>query len=479
MIEFILIFPLLSSIALIIFKNKVLSGLLFILNAIALLFTSIILCYALNNDIKIPSLIRHYFRVDDLNILFLLVLSIVFMTVAIYSNGYVKAVNMHNKKATYYSVGILLFVFSMTGAILSSNMALSWVFLEATSLTSAYLIYFEKTKTSLEATWKYVFICSIGISLGFVGIILLTASIPSINSLFFKDLYANPTLFNQLWLNLGFVFFLIGIGTKAGLAPVHSWLPDAYAETNSVWGLLSGVLLNIALLLVLRYFHILNLAGCASYGKLLLLCMGFMSIFVACVFIIRAKNYKRMLGYSSIENMGIMAVGLGLGGIGVFVSLFHMIFHSFAKSSFLITSENIFVRFKTKRIDDVSDIVKSDPFTAWLWMLCFVAVTGIPPSPLFISEFLIIKALFEAKQYLIILIFIILIAVIIFGLARCVVNMSFGKSSKLDDTDIIDAAKLSWTMYLPQTVLLAILGVSGIYLCPFISEMIRNAASLI
>lgn len=480
MIEFILIFPLLSCIALMIFKKKALSRLLLMLNAIALLFTAITLCYALNNDIKIDSLIRHYFRVDDLNILFLLVLSVVFLAVVIYSDGYAKAVNMHNKKATYYSVGILLFVFSMEGAVFSSNLALSWVFLEATTLTSAYLIYFEKTKQSLEATWKYVFICSIGISLGFVGIILLTASIPTVNSLFFKDLYASPSLFNHLWLNIGFVFFLIGIGTKVGLAPVHSWLPDAHSEAPSpVSALLSGVLLNTALLLVLRYFHILNIAGCASYGKFLLLSMGILSIFISCVFILTVKNYKRMLAYSSIENMGIIAIGVGIGGIGVYASLIHLIFHSLAKSSFFMTSGNILIRFRSKRIDSISEIVRSDSYTAWLWILCFVAIAGIPPSPLFISEFLIIKALFEAKYYLVILIFVILIAVIVFGIGRCVLNMSFGKSSKVDETDIMDAVKLSWTMYLPQTVLLAILGISGIYLWPFISEMIKNAATLI
>ncbi|MEI6055229.1 MAG: proton-conducting transporter membrane subunit [Lentisphaerota bacterium] len=480
MIEFILIFPLLSCIALIFFKNKTLSSCLLIINAIALLIASVTLCYALNNGIKIPSLVGHYFKVDDLNILFFLVLATVFLAVAIYSSGYVKAVNMHNKKATYYSVGILLFVFSMTGAVLSSNMALSWVFLEATSLTSAYLIYFEKTKQSLEATWKYVFICSIGISLGFVGIILLTASLPSINSLFFKDLYANPSLFNHLWLNIGFVFFLIGIGTKAGLAPVHSWLPDAHSEAPSpVSALLSGVLLNTALLLILRYFHILNIAECASYGKFLLICMGILSIFITCVFVLRVKNYKRMLAYSSIENMGIIAIGVGIGGIGVYASLIHLIFHSLAKSSFFMTSGNILIRFRSKRIDNISEIVRSDSYTAWLWMLCFVAIAGIPPSPLFISEFLIIKALFEAKHYLIILIFVILIAVIIFGIARSVINMSFGKSAKMDELDIVDVVKFSWTMYLPQTILLIILAISGVYLWPFISTMIKNAASLI
>lgn len=480
MIEFILIFPLLSCIALMFFKNKALSGFMLFLNAVVVFLASIILCYGCYNGIKIPSLIRHYFKVDELNALFLLVMSIVFLAVTIYSSGYVKAVNMHNKKATYYTVGILLFVFSMIGATLSSNMALSWVFVESTTLTSAYLIYFEKTKQSLEATWKYVFICSIGISLGFVGIILLTASIPSINSLFFKDLYTNPSQYNHLWLNLGFVFFLVGIGTKVGLAPVHTWLPDAHSEAPSpVSSLLSGVLLNTALLLILRYFHILNLAGCASYGKFLLLCMGILSIFVTSVFVLRVKNYKRMLAYSSIENMGIIAIGVSLGGLGVYAALIHLIYHSLAKSSFFMTSGNILIRFKSKRISNISEIIRIDSYTAWLWVICFIAIAGIPPSPLFISEFLIIKALLEAKYYFVILVFVILIAVIIFGIGRSVINMSFGKSCDTDEEDAIDRTKFSWTMYVPQSIMLMISGSCGIYLWPFISEMIKKASVLI
>ncbi|HBM15258.1 MAG TPA: hypothetical protein DD381_02770 [Lentisphaeria bacterium] len=479
-IELILFLPLISCVALIIFKKITFSRILVLVNAFALLFYSLSLYLAFINNSKITSLLGQYFKIDALNILFLLILSIVFMAVSIYSCGYVKSINMHNKKATYYSVGLLLFIFTMLGTVLSSNIALSWVFLEGTTLTSAYLIYFEKTKQSLEATWKYVFICSIGISLGFVGIILLALSTHNSSSMFFIDLYSHYSNFNTLWMNLGFVFFIIGIGTKAGLAPVHSWLPDAHSEAPSpVSALLSGMLLNTALLLVLRYYHILNLADCASYGRLLFLIMGILSIFVTAVYVFTIKNYKRMLAYSSVENMGIISIGLALGKTGVYAALIHLIFHSFAKSSFFMTSGNIYVKFKTKRIDKVSDMITCDPPTGWLWILTFIVISGIPPSPLFISEFLIIKELLADKHYIILVLFILLLTIIMYGIARCVINMTFGKRPNSDHFDYIEQTKLPWTMYAPQFVLLAILAFSGIYLCPFLIEMIKTAAQLI
>jgi hydrogenase-4 component F len=380
------------------------------------------------------------------------------------------------KDHTYYSLAILLFIFSMTGTILSTNLGLSWVFIEATTLASAYLIYFNKTKHALEAAWKYVFICSIGISLAFVGIILLTIATGKINSLFFNDLYINAYKIIPFWLKLSFVFILVGFGTKMGLAPVHAWLPDAHSEAPSpISALLSATLLNSAFLIILRLYKLMELTNTGNYAKILLISMGILSLFVTAVFVFNIKNYKRMLAYSSIENMGIIAIGIAVGGLGVYAAMLHLLAHSLIKSSFFLTAGNILKQFKSKKIDEISGILKQNKLTGWLWVSCFIGIAGLPPSPLFISEFLLLKAMFENNQIILAIIFAVLLTIIIYGIGRSVIKMSFGESKMLKQVQH-DNSILSKGMYIPQIVFITASLVLGIYMPSFVNQILQNAA---
>lgn len=419
--------------------------------------------------------LNKYFGVDSSNILFLAVLSVVFLAVAIYNNGYMKHENTEPRRLRHYAYMVLIFVLSMTGAILSNNLGLSWVFIEATTLASAYLIYFNKTKTSIEAAWKYVYICSIGIALAFVGIILLTIATGNLNSLAYNELYANAQNFNHFWLKLAFIFVMFGIGTKMGLAPVHFWLPDAHSEAPSpISALLSATLLNSAFLVILKVFKIVVLAGCEDYARLMMLAMGFLSLFITAVFVYHINNYKRMLAYSSVENMGILAIGTALGGIGMFAAILHMIGHSLIKSSFFMTSGNVLEIFGTKKIKSITGILKADKKTGWLWILSFVGIVALPPSVLFISEFLMIKSMIYEKQYALCALFVLLLTVVMFGLAKAVIKMSFGNPHQ----DKVEAYKakaksLSFGMYFPQIVMLIIAFVLGVYI-PKVLEVLIN-----
>lgn len=472
MIEVILIFPLIASLILLLVKSKKLNNILLIFYSVLHLFISINLylkgdCF----QISAKNFFELYFRVAPLNILFLLILSIIFVGVAIYNNSYMKTSDISEKKYTHYTIGILLFIFSMTGTILSTHLGLSWVFIEATTLASAYLIYFNKTKHALEATWKYVFICSIGISLAFVGIILLSIGTGKINSLFFDDLYINAHKIIPFWLKLSFVFILVGFGTKMGLAPVHAWLPDAHSEAPSpISALLSATLLNSAFLIILRFYKLMELTHLENYAKILLLSMGILSLFVTAVFVFNINNYKRMLAYSSIENMGIIAIGIAIGGIGIYAAMLHLIAHSLLKSSFFLTAGNILKEYKTKNINEIGGILKQDKLTGWLWISCFVGIAGLPPSPLFISEFLLLKAMFENNQIILALVFALLLTVIIYGIGKSIIKMSFGKI-KTQKTNYI----LSKGMFLPQMVFIAASIVLGIYIPSFINQIIHSA----
>ena len=419
-----------------------------------------------------------YFSIDGLNKVFLLILSFVFLMVVIYNNGYTKNLTVYsNRKACFYSNAVIAFVAAMTGAILATDLGTAWVLVEATTLASAYLIYFNKTKSSIEAAWKYVFMCSIGIALAFVGIILLNVSSENVNTLNYVELLRNANTFNTFWLKLSFVFILFGFGTKMGLAPVHFWLPDAHSESPSpVSALLSATLLNSAYLVILRVFNILNIANCSTYGRIMLAVMGFLSLFVAAVFIYHIKNYKRMLAYSSIENMGILAIGTALFNGAHYAVILHLIGHSLAKASFFLTSGNILELFETKRIKSTKGIMTIDKNTGWLWIDSFIAICAFPTSVLFISEFLMIKNMIASGYYILCGIFVLLLTVILFGMGKAVLNMVFNKPGE-EKMEIItkNKEKLSLSMYIPEAVLLAIVFILGVYIPPFLNKIIETA----
>ena len=470
MINLILLFPLIACLILFIFKNKFLNNLM--INIYAVMHFIVSLAFCMGWDFLPMIKPCKFFAVDDTNKIFLMVMSIVFLAVAVYNNGYLKNDSSLTRKLRHYTYMVLFFVFSMTGAILSSNLGAAWVFIEGTTLASAYLIYFHKTKHSIEAAWKYVFICSIGIALAFVGIILLTIATGNLNSLFYNQLYDNAALFNQFWLKLSFVFILFGIGTKMGLAPVHFWLPDAHAEAPSpISALLSATLLNSAFLMIVNVCRVMVLAGCADYARIMLLVMGFISLFVTAVFVYHINNYKRMLAYSSIENMGILAIGTALGGVGMLAAMIHLIGHSLIKASFFLTSGNILELYGTKKIKSVTGIMKHDRKTGWLWVASFLGIAAFPPSVLFISEFLMVKTMFLKEHYVLCALFLLLLTIILFGLGKAVIKMAFS-SGKNEHSAEAENKKLSWTMYAPQIIMLILAFVIGIYMPQGLIKMI-------
>lgn len=407
---------------------------------------------------------NNYFVLDSLNLIFLAILIVVTIAVVFYQG----------LKDWKYNIIFLLFFLSMVGAILSNHLGLTWVFVEATTLTSAYLILQSRTEYSLEAAWKYVFLCSIGISLAFVGIILLLIGSNTVSSLYYNNLYANATVIEPFWLKLSYAFILVGFGTKVGLAPVHFWLPDAHAEAPSpVSAMLSATLLNSAFLVVLRYTKLMDLAGLFNYAHILLLVMGIISIGITAVYVFKIPNYKRMLAYSSIENMGIMSIGIAAGGAGVFAAILHLIAHSLIKSSFFMTAGNILHLYRTKEVLNVQGLLESDKVSGWLWVFCGIFILGIPPSPIFFSKFLILKQLFIDKHFGLAALFLSLITIVAYGIMRAVIKMSFSPSN------LKEKIKLPIRNYLPQSVLLLCVLVLGFYIPTWLYNLIQEAVKCI
>ncbi|MCU0848852.1 MAG: hypothetical protein MUD12_13285 [Spirochaetes bacterium] len=468
MIETLIFLPIALAVLILIVRNNTLNIVVTTVYAAVLLTVSIMLYLT-------PASFTPYFRCDDLNILFLLVLAAVFFGVAVFIIDFLRKNEAPAKSQALFTANLLVFIASMTGVILSTHLALLWVFVEATTLSSAYLIFFSHSDASLEATWKYLFICSIGIAIAFVGIIFLSMGLGNSDSLFFDDLYAGASSINPFWLKLAFPFMLAGFGTKVGFAPMHAWLPDAHSESPSpVSALLSGTLLNAALLGIMRVNKIMTLAGMKWYAENLLLIIGFISIFISAVYIISIKNYKRMLAYSSIENMGIIAICLGVGGAGFFAAMLHLAAHSFTKAAFFLTSGNILHRFKSKNIEDVRGLLKADPTTGWLWMICFAGIVGIPPFPIFLSEFLVARTMIGAGMIVPLVLFLFLLTINMAGIGKAVLRMSFGE--RVEDADTHRAGVLS---YLPQFAFIALLLAMGVTLPQFVQTIIQKAAALL
>lgn len=475
MIALNLIIPIIFTILVLILKDKILNRIA-LLGTATLYLTSTIHWFTGGARGYLPQWLSAYFGVDQLGLLFFAIMALVFLGSAFYSLFYFKEHNLDARSEAVYTAAVLMFVWAMGAVLLATNLALLWVFVEATTLTSAVLIYFEKKKSSLEATWKYIFICSVGIALAFVGIIILSMGSSSVGSLFFNDLYREASKINPFWLKMSFAFILIGFGTKIGVAPIHAWLPDAHSEAPSpVSALLSGTLLNTTFLGLIRVHKLMLEANLDTFANTLLLISGLLSLLISATFMLRLMNYKRMLAYSSIENMGLLFIGVSLGGIGIYAALLHSIAHSLSKAALFLTSGNILHLYGSKQIAKVQGLLQKDAKTAWLWILSFLAIAGVPPFPSFLSKFLLVTACFQAGKGWLGIPFFLFIVVIIFGMSGTVFRMSFGRPSVSTDAK----TKLNIFAYAPQIILLILLLAIGVNLPAPLQHLLQGASAFL
>ncbi|MBI4979530.1 MAG: hypothetical protein HZC28_18780 [Spirochaetes bacterium] len=464
MIALLLITPAVLALIALVFRKRQ-------LNIIILVIAALVQVYATVMLMLHPSQFTLYFRVDSLNILFLAVLSLVFLMAAIYSIDYLEHAVDDARWTTFYTIFMLLFVASMSGGLLATHLGVFWISLEASTITSAVLVYYYRTRAALEATWKYLFMCSIGIALSFIGIIFISAGMSGAPSLFYDDLIKNGPSASRFYLPLAFAFLVVGFGTKMGLAPVHNWLPDAHSEAPApVSAMLSATLLNTAFIGIIRIYRIAAEAGFVRFANIVLFSMGLMSLFVSAVFVLRVKNYKRMLAYSSIEHMGILAVALATGGAAVPAMFLQMTGHSLAKASFFLTSGTIYDRFGTKKTNEVTALTRRAPVTGWLWLISCVAICAFPPFSLFFSEFFVLQELF-AKHLVITIIVAVLLTIILYGLMSKTVSMSFGRAP---DDKTYRTPVVRW---LPQVILLAAALVIGIAMPAWLRNIYTAAAA--
>lgn len=310
----------------------------------------------------------------------------------------------------------LLFLISMMSVFVSENLGILWISVEATSLLSAGLVYFSRTKHAIEATWKYLIICSVGIAFALLGTIFIFASSQygaiEGGSLCFATLEARAAMLQPLLLKLGFIFCLVGYGTKSGVFPLHSWLPDAHSEAPApASAMLSASLLNCALFAIFKVLSITSLSTCGPSCYMACLWAGVITVLAASLFLIKQHGLKRLWAYSSIENVGLMMVAIGLGAAPLF--FLQALNHSIVKVSLFCTAGNIIQICGTKELSHIQGLLKISPLNAVLLLLGGLAVTGTPPFGTFISEWMLLSLSLE-NHHAIVAVFIIVSLTIAF-----------------------------------------------------------------
>lgn len=479
LIILLLISPFIATLISLLFKsNRKLIEIASITSTAVQLITSLILA----NEVLVFGVysFTDFFTVDSIGAILLIITAIVgFISVA-YNIGYTRQemikeiIGLSRVRQSYILIN--LFLFAMFSAIASNNPILTWISIEATTLSTIFLISFYNKPSATEAAWKYLVINSVGLMLAFLGtVIYMTAASPLIHSgiLTWQNILSVSALINPEVAKMAFVLILIGYGTKMGIAPMHTWRPDSYSKAPiPVVAMLSGALLNIAFLAILRFKLITDIAAKVNFSQNLFIFFGVLSIIIAALAMFRQENYKRLLAYSSVEHAGLMLLGFGFGGLGVYAGLLHMIYHSLVKSFMFLLSGNIFLKYSTTKIKNVTGVIHTLPETGLLFVIGFLALTGMPPFGLFLSKFYIILSGINNHLWITTLV-IFALALIFFGFLRSVVLMVFGEAP----TDLKVGEYSRWTLAPPVILLCLIIFLSFVLPEP-IQELLNSATLL-
>jgi hydrogenase-4 component F len=422
-----------------------------------------------------------YLLVDDLNGTFIVLTTFVAFTTSIFSASYIghelDIGRLTPSSVRFYHTMYQVLMFAMNLALVSNNIGLMWVAIELATLITVLMVGIYRTHEALEAAWKYFILGSVGIALALFGTILVyMAARPvvgeGLDAMVWSVLVTRASAFDPALLNVAFVFLLLGYGTKVGLVPLHAWLPDAHAEgPTPISAVLSGLLLNVALYALLRFKMLLAAnAGALAPGPLMVT-LGLLSLVFAAFMLYRRRDIKRMFAYSSIEHMGIITFAFGMGGpIANFAGLLHMTMHSLTKSAIFFAVGHVAQVKGTQRIADIGGLTETHPVLGWGLILGVVAIAGLPPLGIFMSEFLVVSSTFAREPLLaIILVFGILVGVA--GLFLRLNGIAFGEPRG-------PSAKAQ-ASYVPMFSHLGLVLFAGIYMPPALVVWFQNVAGLL
>ena len=414
-------------------RNTVLNYILVILFGILQTGFSVYACFHYKNTFL------EYFSFDSLGILLLVTLSIVTIPALIHSYLYIKRHDETPQSRAIYFAAIVILLTSISAAYLANHIAVIWIFTEMTTLSASMLIYHHRNKLALEGTWKYVFICAISITFVFIGILFLSLSLQHAGStdLSFANLMAHKDQLNTFWLKLAFLFIFTGFTAKLGLVPMYTAGIDAKDKAPAPAGaLLASVLMNLGFVGIFRFYAVVAHTSLFHWANLIIFIAAFISIFVATVYMTKVMNIKRMLAYSGIEHMGIVMLGIAAGGIGYYAAILHIVLHTFVKSSIFFQYNQLYRTFQSKSIQHVGNYFKYNPTGAIVLLIGFISATAMPPSGMFVSEFLIFRSLFDGNYIILLVLVLLLLTIVIWAFGKNILKILFLPVPDIDESKI-------------------------------------------
>ena len=414
-------------------RNSILNNLLIIIFGILQVVFTIYACFNYKNTVL------SYFSFDSLGLLLLLTLTIITIPALLHSYLYIMRHDETPQSRAIYFAALIVLITSITAAYLANHIAVIWIFTELTTLSASMLIYHHRNKLALEGTWKYVFICAISITFVFIGILFLSLSLQNAgsNDLSFSNLMAYKDQLNPFWLRLAFLFIFTGFTAKLGLVPMYTAGIDAKDKAPAPAGaLLASVLMNLGFTGIFRFYTIVAQTSLFHWANLIIFIAAILSIFVATVYMTKVMNIKRMFAYSGIEHMGIVMLGIAAGGVGYYAAILHIILHALVKSGLFFQFNQLYRTFQSKSIQYVGNYFKYNPAGAMVLLLGFISATAMPPSGLFVSEFLIFRSLFEGNYIILLIIVLLLLTIVIWAFGKNILKILFLPVPGLDESNI-------------------------------------------
>ncbi|MCF0172388.1 MAG: hypothetical protein HUJ91_01420 [Bacteroidales bacterium] len=420
-----------------------------------------------------------FFTADALGLLMLSCLAIVVLPTTIHSGLYLREDRADASSCSIYAASYVLLIAALSLGYLSNHIALTWVFTEVTTLSAAMLIYHHRNRQALEGTWKYVFVCAISVTFVFIGILLISLSLLHAGSsdLSYESLALHAAALDGFWLKLGFIFIVVGYTAKMGLFPMFTAGIDAKDNAPApIAALLASVLVNLGFVGIYRTYSVVSATPLCSWSRVLLTVLAFITLFVATAYMLRVRNIKRMLAYSGIEHMAIVTLGIAAGRVGCYAAILHIVMHTFVKSGLFLHFNQLYRVFKSKMADAMGGYFNYYPFGAMVLLLGVVSIVAVPPSGLFVSEFMIFKAMFGAGHFALLALALILLTVLIWAFVRNFLKIIF---IPLPQDNLPSAVRISPWESVTQLLLFAVAIYIGYAAPPAVMELIGEAAAFV